>query len=140
MPRSFINPTTVVVLFAFLMAAPANAHCNKVGGSCQHTGLWNVYASIPGGDAWGEDYSGTDPATEVIQAKAETFVRRLSGCGINGQITNSSWVKGFRGDLVIVLSGPHDTASTAANELRAARNCGLSGYTKFGIWNEPGAE
>ena len=129
-----------VAALTLFIAAPAGAYCNKVGGICQHKGFWNVYVSIPGGDAWSEDYTGSDSSTEVMQAKAQNVVRQLSGCGIDGQITNSSWVKGFRRNLVIVLSGPYDSASSAAGELRAARNCGLNGYTKFGIWNEPGAE
>lgn len=140
MTRTFVGQATAVAAFTLLLAAPASAYCNKVGGICQQTGLWNVYVSIPGGDAWSEDYTGSEPATEIIQAKAQKVVRRLAGCGINGQITNSSWVKGFRRNLVIVLSGPYGSAASAAGELRAAQNCGLTGYTKFGIWNEPGAE
>ena len=68
------------------------------------------------------------------------MARSLSGCGIDGQITNSSWVKGFCRNLVIVLSGPYGTASRTAEDLRAAQNCGITGYTKSGIWNEPGVE
>jgi hypothetical protein len=138
--RAFISQATAIAAFTLLMAEPGSAYCNKVGIICQHTGFWNVYVSIPGGDAWGEDYTGSDPATEIIQANAQKVVRRLWECGIDGQITNSSWVEGFRRNLVIVLAGPYGSASSAASELRAAQNCGLTGYTKFGVWNEPGGE
>jgi len=137
---AFIRQALPVAALTLLMSLPANAYCNQAGGVCRHTGLWNVYVSIPGGDAWADDYVGEYTATRIIHEKAEKVVRSLSGCGIDGQITNSSWVKGFGRNYLIVLSGPFDSKSSASNELRAARNCGLNGYTKFGIWDEPGAE
>ena len=89
--------------------------------------------SLPGGDARGEEYIVSYPTTEIIRGKAQKVVRRVSGCGIDGQITNSSWVKGLRHNLGIVLLDPDSSASSPAGELKAAQNCGLTDYTKLGI-------
>lgn len=116
------------------------AACNLVGGTCRHAGFWNIFASFPGGDAWADDYVGNNPATLTVSRQAEEVQRRLKNCLVDSTVANSSWVEGFRGNLVIVVSGPYPTSSAAAAELSASRRCGLSGYSKFGVMNEPGAE
>jgi hypothetical protein len=95
---------------------------------------------MPGGEAWGEDYAGTNPNNVATDDKARMISKRISQCGVDGQVTNSSWVAGFRRNLVVVLTGPYSWKSAAPEHLSAARNCDVSGYTKFGVWNEPGAE
>ena len=66
--------------------------------------------------------------------------RRLKNCLVDSTVSNSSWVEGFRGNLVIVVSGPYPTSSAAVADLSASRRCGLSGYAKFGVMNEAGTE
>jgi hypothetical protein len=129
-----------VVCLTLSGASGAEAFCDKIGESCVHEGFWNVYAAAPGGDAWAEDYVGTQQSTLKLQSMAEAVVQGLSECGIKAEITNSSLVRGFRPDLVIVMSGPYASKDAAAMDVTAARSCGGEGYTKFGVWSEPGAE
>ena len=135
-----ISKRTPLIFSLLALATNTKAECNAVGGSCQHRGFWNIYASIPGGDAWAADYVGNDPSSVRITRQAESIQNRMKNCGVTTTIANSSWVAGFRGDLVIVVSGPYTSSSAASYDLQAARQCGVNGYSKFGIMNEPGGE
>lgn len=129
-----------LVIMFMVLSAGAKAECTMAGVPCQHRGFWNIYASMPGGDAWAADYTGRSPTTVRVTRQAEAIQARVKSCGVAATIANSSWVAGFRGDLVIVLSGPYPSSSVASYDLSAARQCGVNGYSKFGVMDEPAGE
>lgn len=127
-------------LIIFMNLMPVNAACNVVGGFCEQRGYWNVFVSFPGGDEWASDYVGNNRKTLELNEKANSIISVLEHCSLKAFVTNSTFVDGFRGDLVVVLSGPYTSLSQAKLDLSKARKCGISGYSKFGVFLEPGGE
>ena len=125
-----ITAAMLVVLSGYL-AVSGNAQAME--GLGQQRGFWNIYASIPGGDLWESNYQ---PQAGRLTRQAKSIQDQLDTCGIITVMANSSWVVGFRPDLVIVISGPFPSANNAAFDLSLARRCGILGYSKFGILNE----
>ena len=124
-------------LFIFVIAPSANALCSS-NNEPECSGFWNIYVSIPGGDRWDYDKMGRDPVSRRLAAPAESLVQRLKNCGLSVGIGNSSWIRGFRPDLIIVFSGSYASARFASTDLDIARRCGVNGYTKYGSMQVPG--
>lgn len=91
-------------------------------------GVWNIYASIPGGYTWFS--SASDRESVRINAQAERKRDELRECGIETYISLSDNFDEFAQDLVVVHSAPHSSSRVAAAELSRANACNLQGYSK----------
>ena len=101
------------------------------------SGYWNIYASIPNGDRWEVDRDGSDPIAIKADRQAKQVVARLGSCGIDGQLSNSSWLLGFTPNYLIVHSISFRNVNSAKGDLQRAKQCGINGYTKPGTMNVP---
>lgn len=115
----------------------ARAECTS-NGELECSGYWNIYASAPNGDRWELDRDGSDPVALRADRQAKQIVARLGVCGVDSQLSNSSWFTGFTRNYLIVHSNSFRSVNAAKGELQRAKQCGVSGYTKSGVMNLPG--
>ena len=132
----YVAASCLSFLLCFFSVARAECTSNN---EPECSGYWNIYASIPNGDRWEFDRDGSDSVAIMADRKAKQIVAHLGACGVNSQLSNSSWFSGFTRDLLIVHSNPFNNENAAKVELVRAKQCGINGNTKFGKMNLPGA-
>lgn len=125
------------LVFITSFSNPSRAECTS-NGEPECSGYWNIYASIPNGDRWELDHIGSDPVAIKADRQAKAIQARLEACGINSELSNSSWFSAFTRNLLIVHSQAFGQSNLAKSELQRAKVCGLTGYTKLGVMSPPG--
>ena len=123
--------------FLICISGSVRADCTSHG-ERECSDYWNIYSSIPNGDRWEFDRIGSDPVAIRADRQAKQIVSQLRSCGIDSQLSNSSWFSGFTRNYLIVHSNSFRNANAAKGELQQAKQCGINGYTKPGTMNVPG--